>query len=139
MDKGMIVSPTGKGIRNDGAGGGFYHAPRGDYLHKGIDFLCTPGQDIVCPIGDAQVIRHAYPYADLSYGGLLLQNAFFEILLFYFSPSEAIFDQTISRGGIIGIAQDISKRYNSSKMHPHIHLEIKSVDPALFMQTNKEE
>ena len=132
--KGMIISPTGDGIRNDAAGAGHYHASRGNRLHQGIDFLCTPGQQIVCPINNAEVARRAYPYSDLSYDGVLLKNDRFEILLFYFVPSETIFDKTLFQGDVIGIAQDITKRYGSEEMLPHIHLQIDSADPALFLK-----
>jgi hypothetical protein len=128
---GMIISPTGKGIRNDGAGSGLYHASRGDRLHQGVDFLCEPGQNVVCPINNAKVVRHAYPYSDLSYGGLLLRNYWFEILLFYLTPRDDIFERVWFQGEVLGTAQDITARYGGD-MLPHIHLQIDSCDPLLF-------
>lgn len=137
MIEGLIISPTGHGVRSDAAGDGHYHAKRGERLHQGVDYICTPGQTIICPINSARVERMAYPYADKSYGGVLLSNNRMELLLFYFEPDEQIFGRTLFKGNAIGIAQDITKRYSDSKMTPHIHLQIDSVDPLLFMNLNQ--
>jgi len=128
-----LISPTGKPIRNDAAGYGHYHASRGNRLHQGMDFLCAPGQEIYCPIQKARLVRTAYPYADQEYGGVLLQNPYFEIFLFYFLPTDRIHDNPLNQGDVIGVAQDITQRYNHPKMQPHIHLEIKSADPRMFI------
>lgn len=128
----LIISPTGLGIRSDSAGHGAYLASRGNRLHQGLDFLCKPGQRIYCPIDEAAKVRTARPYDDLSYDGVLLRNPFFEIFLFYFSPSDTINNKSLSQGCVIGTAQDITKRYDLPAMQPHIHLEIKSADPNLF-------
>jgi hypothetical protein len=99
-----------------------------------MDFLCCPGQDIVCPIDSAEVVRMAYPYPDKTYGGVLLRNSRFEVMLFYFTPSDHIFNKTLSKGDIIGVAQDITQRYDNRHMQPHIHLQIDSADPAMFLK-----
>ncbi len=56
-DELKITSPTGLGIRNDPAGSGHYGAPRGRRKHNGLDFLCVPGQTVVCPIAAAKVVK----------------------------------------------------------------------------------
>ncbi len=128
-----IISPTGKGIRSDKAGDGSYGASRGNRIHQGVDFICTPGQDVVCPIDNALFVRVAYPYADISYDGCLLRNEFMEVMMFYVEPIEGIVGKTLRQGDKIGVAQNIADRY-SDNMTPHIHLDIRSTDPLLFME-----
>lgn len=137
MADGLIESPTGKGIRSDSQGDGRYFASRGTRRHRGLDFICNPGQVVTCPIDNAKAVRTAYPYADTrEYSGVLLRNSQFEILIFYMDVRQSIFGKTLAQGDIIGTAQDITRRY-SNKMTPHIHLQIKSVDPELLMGKTK--
>lgn len=132
--KGLLISPTGKGIRNDRAGLGHYHAARGLRLHKGMDFLCDPGQNVICPLASAEVIRLAYPYPDQGYEGLLIRSPSLTIKIFYLIPADDILHKILSQGDLIGTAQDITKRYNDHRMLPHIHMQIESANPALFLE-----
>lgn len=131
--KGLIASPTGKGVRVDAAGDGHYHAPRGGRDHKGLDLVCKPGQEIVCPIDNACFVRTADPYGDGEYGGLVLKNDLMEVKMFYLEVLEKIKNRKLHQGTVIGIAQDVTERYLSSAMTPHIHMEISSIDPLIFM------
>lgn len=132
--RGMIESPTKRGIRSDAAGDGHYHASRGDRLHQGLDFICEPGQKVYCPIDNASFIRLARPYADDDrYSGIAVKNSHMEILLFYLSPFDDLAGKTLFQNTVIGHAQDITKKYNNPAMTPHIHIQIDSVDPMLFM------
>ncbi|MBK8398068.1 MAG: hypothetical protein IPL26_22865 [Leptospiraceae bacterium] len=46
-----------------------------------------------------------------------------------------VIGKKVSRGQQIGIAQDISKLYNTGKrMLAHIHLQIESIDPMILIQ-----
>lgn len=138
--KGMIISPTGKGIRHDPAGRGDYLAPRGSDIHRSLDFVCTPGQQVVCPINRCQAVRCADPFGDREYSGVLLRSNRIEILLFYLCIHEEVFGKTLFQGDIIGLAQDITKRYIDgpedidNKMQPHIHLQVDSIDPELLLK-----
>lgn len=144
----MMISPTGKGLRSDIAGDGAFRSKRGSKLHRGMDFLCDPGQDVVSPISGI-AIRLARPYADDSiYSGIVLGNSMIQVKMFYLVPKAKILGTRVSRGDIIGIAQDISAKYGKhSGMLPHIHVEVRLapglallssgdilVDPELFMQ-----
>lgn len=132
--EGMIESPTRRGVRVDGAGSGYYHAPRGSRLHQGLDFICEPGQRIYSPLHNAEFLRYADPYGDGEYGGLLIRNGDMEVLLFYLSVDPEITHQKLYHSTVIGTAQDISLRYpDSPDMIPHVHLQIDSVDPLLFI------
>jgi len=129
----LIINPTGKAIRSDDAGSGDYGAPRGSRIHKGIDFICTPGQKVYCPINNAFIVRKAYPYRDMSYNGLLIKNELMEVMMFYLLPTEDIIGTVLGQNDVLGVAEDVSARY-VTPMIPHIHLEIVSIDPKLFMQ-----
>ena len=132
----LLISPTGKGIRKqDDFGSGTYLAKRGNDFHYAIDFICVPNQDILSPI-TGKIIRVAYPYAnDKNYSGLVIENLDLRIKLFYLKPLIETLKKNIKQGEKIGIAQDISKKYNKGKqkMIPHIHLEIERINPEVLM------
>lgn len=130
----LLISPTGMGIRRDHKGCGLYNASRGRRRHRGLDFLCRPGQDIISPIQDAHIVRVANPYSHSSLSGLVIENSYCEIRLFYLLPGERLLDQTVNIGDVIGTAQDITERYPDGGMLPHIHLDITRIDPHLFLR-----
>ena len=121
----QLISPTGKSLRiMDHFGSGLYNAPRGNLKHNGIDFLCDPGQIILAPVDGVK-----------NYSGVYLENESLSLKMFYFTPDKKIIGKKVSRGQRIGIAQDISKLYNTGvkKMLPHIHLQIETIDPTLLL------
>ena len=126
-----MISPTGSCVRGlDKHGEGKYGAGRGNHLHKGADFICVPGQNIVSPIKGI-IIREAKPYAKSDYSGLLIRGSDIEIKMFYLEINLKLIGSSIMIGDFVGIAQDISKKYPG--MTPHIHLEIVSINPELFI------
>ena len=128
----ILQSPTGYGVRGyDAWGGGEYGARRGADIHKGVDFICIPGQFVVAPIS-GKVVRIAKPYADWDFSGILMQSAEMELKLFYFNPYEGLVDAYVKRGAEIGVAQDIRLKYDN-RMTPHLHLQIDSIDPILLI------
>ena len=134
----VLISPTGFGIRNDPQGEGHYGASRGSHKHKGIDFLCCQGQDVVCPIEWGIITRKAYPYAnDKKYEGLVIENDLISIKLFYCIVFKDFIGKKVQRGEHIAMAQNIANKYSpypdGEEMKPHIHLEINKCDPDLFM------
>jgi len=131
-----LINPTGKGIRSDSAGDGHWQARRGSRLHKGIDLLCTPGQDIVAPI-KGFIIRVAFPYADdISWKGIVIAGDWCRIKMYYLEPFVGI-GKEVYCGESIGKAQNISLRYGGD-MRPHIHLEFEEIipNPELFMEVS---
>jgi hypothetical protein len=132
----QITSPTGQGIRSDPAGDGHYGAKRGRRQHNGLDFLCDPGQTVTCPIEAGRVVRVAYPYETQKYAGLLIKNKHLAIKIFYLDPWPGIIGTTVMRGDPIGIAQDITARYNG-QMRAHIHLAVLSFNPEILLKKEK--
>lgn len=127
-----MINPTGGKIRCDTEGQGYYGASRGNRKHKGIDFECVVGQPVLSPIA-GKIVRVAYPYSDTKeYSGVLIENGSVAIKIFYFTPFKKKIGCYVRASEKIGTAQDISKRY-SNKMKPHLHLQIESIDPMLFM------
>ena len=128
----LIQSPTGYGVRGyDAWGGGEYGARRTHGRHKGVDFKCVPGQFVRAPIS-GEVVRIARPYADWDFSGILIQSAEMELKLFYFRPYDGLVGAYVEMGDEIGIAQDIRLKYDN-RMTPHVHLQIDSIDPTLFI------
>ena len=129
--KQQMISCTGKSIRgSDSWGSGCYGSSRGSRTHLGSDFECKPGQHVVMPI-TGTVIRVAHPYLNGDYSGLLISNDQITLKMFYFTPELKYIGQTLPKGHFIGIAQDISKRYEG--MIPHIHVQVESIDPGLLL------
>lgn len=127
-----MISPTGMGVRTwDDFGSGYFGTGRGDRKHAGVDFICIPGQTVVAPYS-GKIVRIAYPYADKSYGGLVLDDGRLRVKMFYLAPILEFVGTWVTEGDPIGKAQDISKKHGSG-MTPHIHLEIEAVDPLLFL------
>jgi len=133
-----MISPTGKGLRQpDDFGAGHYGAPRGDSIHRGVDFACEPGQDVVSP-ASLDVLRASYPYSDdPRWHGLLLRHPYYDLYIWYIEPLWELIGSRVRQGQIIGVAQDISEKYNTDtkKMNPHVHLQMKSVDFTKFLMT----
>ena len=130
-----MISPTGLGIRGqDKWGNGRYGAPRGDKPHKGSDFICVPGQEIVSPINGVFVrikIPYAEPVKGVFFSGVLLRGNGYDVTMFYLEPLKAKVRMPVKKGEVIGIAQDLRIKYD--EITPHIHLEFSSINPELFI------
>ncbi len=135
----LVVLPDGYSVRPpDGyatQGGGFMasrlHGGAPD-VHLGTDLLVKPGDPVLAMVR-GRAIRPKLPYPDdLSWKGLLIRlpNGG-ELTLFYMVPLVEI----VSRGEyvepntIVGIAQDISRRYPADKDHAtsaadHVHAQL---------------
>ena len=117
-----FISPTGLGIRVDADGDGHFGAKRGERKHRGVDFLCLPGQIIWSPI-EGMAMRHAHPYADQEYDGLLISGDGMQVMVLYFKPNEELIGTYIQQHQGIGIAEDVTKRYPKAvHMQPHVHV-----------------
>ena len=102
--------------------------------HKGLYFEVNLkiSKDVTCPIDEGIITRENYPYPDLSYNGLTIRNKDIEIVMFYCKVLPGLVRQHVFRGQVIAEAEDISKRHGKG-MKNHIHLEIKSINPELFL------
>ena len=136
----IMISPTGSNtIREDKLGSGKHGASRGKRKHKGVDFVCRPGQRCVAPIS-GRVVRTAKPYSDDdNYSGMVIEGENLTVKLFYVSPAFGIVGDFVLQGDYIGDAQDISAKYeplvspNLRLMIPHVHLEITNMNPNIFI------
>ncbi|EAL67009.1 hypothetical protein DDB_G0280935 [Dictyostelium discoideum AX4] len=142
----LLVSPTGKGIRNDRGGQGHYGASRGGRKHMGIDFSSIVGQDIVAPISGKVVnfkgARTKYPMLQLYPSKKFTEFDYLQML--YVHPPVGInmgASYQVSVGDTIGIAANLQELGYSVEVTPHIHLELKknvpgkdpiSIDPTKF-------
>jgi len=135
MKNGIIISPTGLGLRSDPAGSGEFGARRGPRTHNGFDWRCVVApepQRIRAPHAGV-LARMSYPYADdLVYQGVLLVGKRVWSKLWYFRPTPTLIGSLVSQGEDIGVAQDVTKKYPGTKMQPHIHHRIVRCDPTLL-------
>lgn len=132
-----LCNPTGKGIRKDKGGMGYYRAVRDKngrkVFHKGLDLSCDVGQPVRSPITGI-FTRIAFPYEENDfYQGLLIEGRNAEIKLFYVKPSIPI-GIAVRQGDVIGHAQDVGLRYPSQGVTPHVHVEISNLNPELFLK-----
>ena len=138
-----MISPTGLGIRNDQAGFGYFNAPRRNKKHKGTDFLCNPGVEVVFPFEVGKILDLSWPYRERDLGGVYGQGlergklVFFK--MWYFQPRDDILQINLSQGETIGVAQDVTVRYPGQEMQPHVHFQIVGIDPEILLEENYHE
>jgi len=110
---------------DDEHGSGFWHAPRGNRLHNGVDFSCYPGTQILAPVSGVMT-KEGYPYADdLDYRYVEITTPGGDChRVFYISPVSN--DDVVAGQTIIGYAQDLTTRYPG--ITNHVHYEIKRGD-----------
>ena len=125
----LILNPTGKPIRNDAGGSGFYGSPRGNRKHRGIDFSGTHGQRAVAPI-TGSIKRLGYAYADSkTYRVIVIEGHYCTVKIMYVNPSVKE-GEFVRQGQVIGFVQNVQARY--SDCENHVHLEISDVDPLIL-------
>jgi len=121
-----IIDPTGQGLREyDPWGAGWFGAERpGGRTHTGMDFKCTPGQVVRCPVLEGVMVGTLRPYDDDdTLLGLLLRSTQFDIKMFYVDPLPELIGNKVIATQPVGTAQDITRRYDI-RMVPHVHLEV---------------
>ena len=118
-----LLSPTGQGIRNDSEGSGEYGAPRGTRLHNGLDFICAPGQEVIAPF-NMKIKRVANPKAHSPMSGIEWIYGKSSGKMFYFKPDPQLIGKSVSKGDVIGIAQNVAMDYGLPNMIPHVHFQI---------------
>lgn len=118
-----MINPTGKGVRSDPQGDGHFTAPRGWRCHTGVDFVCTPGQQVYAPItGHAR--RLVRPYSnDDRFSGLEITSDLFIVHVLYIEPFRGLLGKGVKAGDVIGHAQNIVEKYGGS-MCPHVHVNV---------------
>jgi hypothetical protein len=120
-----MISPTGKGVRNDSEGSGEYGAPRSNRVHNGIDYLCDAGQTIVAPF-DLTIKRISVPKINSPMSGIEWVSGKSSGKMFYFKPYLHLIGRLVKAGEGIGVAQSVSKDYGLPRMQDHIHFQIDS-------------
>lgn len=140
----MICNPTGGPVRVDAGGDGHYGARRSKtgsngniirYAHKGTDFSGTPGQPVKAPIGGI-LRRKAKPYSSGEYSGCLIVGRKGVCKMFYFLPNPDLIGQPVSTGDVIGVMQDISKKY--ANVTPHVHVQFDEFNPEFLLDVIEE-
>jgi hypothetical protein len=97
--------------------------------------LCKPGQIVVAPIS-GKYVRPVRPYADdYELTGMMIKGNHVMVKLLYVEPSIDV-GNVVAEGQAIGIAQDVTKRYDPEKMKPHVHMTV-YVDPNHIMEILK--
>jgi murein DD-endopeptidase MepM/ murein hydrolase activator NlpD len=121
-----VIAAKLKKRGTDDFGSGEYGAPRGHRTHRGIDYSCHPGTEILSPV-EGKVTKHGYPYSnDLTYRYVeVTDNAGRAHRIFYLVPCVGVGD-SVDRSTVVGVAQDIAARYDTEdkKMNNHIHYEV---------------
>ena len=131
-----MISPTGRGVRNDSKGRGHYGASRGNRIHKGTDFESVEGQVVVAPF-DMRIVRLANPYANSYLAGIAFKTETSEGKIFYFNPDNTLIGKEVKQGDTIGIAQSLKPKYGP-KIIDHVHFQFDSFDPMVIVQLAQE-
>jgi hypothetical protein len=120
-------------VRNDKWGMGDFGARRagGSKFHDGVDLIVVPGQPVFSMI-DGTVEKYEQPYAtDSRWGGIQIANDQLRVEIWYISPHRDLVGKEVKAGEVVGMAQDISQRYNDPEkiqrlgnMTPHVHIRV---------------
>ena len=128
--KAILATKLRKRI-SDRWGSGHFGAPRGNHTHNGIDYQCPAGRSVLSPC-DGEVTKLGYPYGDdLSFRYIQITDSKgFDHRIFYVSPGQEM-GAKIKEGQVIGISQDLTKRY--PEITEHLHYEVRKngeyIDP----------
>lgn len=117
-------NPTGQGVRSDSGGDGKFGAPRGERPHFGTDFLCDPGQGVVA-VTDMQyrrLVERVY-VDDTTYRGMEFETPYGHLITYFYVDSSINHLEQVKAGQLVGLAQDISKKYGGG-MKPHVHVQV---------------
>lgn len=126
----------------DDYGSGEYGARRGDRKHNGIDFACAPGS-ICLALRPGTVTKHGWVYADdPAWRYIEIQDQYGNRCRYFYVQPGAEIGKQVDRGSMIGIVQDIRKRYPRTDDKPrgieaHVHVEV--MDEARSRYLNPEE
>jgi hypothetical protein len=111
----------------DKFGSGNFGASRdgGTRSHNGLDIETSHGEPVYSPIS-GKIKRKKYPYGDdLSYEGCIISGADewedYEVTIFYVKM-ELNANDIVLPGKRIGVAQDLTKRFEG--ITNHIHIEV---------------
>ena len=108
-------------VRNDREGQGHYKAPRGNRLHKGVDIVSKPNENVYAPIGG--IIRNGIVSSIHRERKLVaISRGNEEVKLMYVSGNLPNGTE-VKKGDIIGVAQDTRALYNLPRMLSHVHVE----------------
>jgi murein DD-endopeptidase MepM/ murein hydrolase activator NlpD len=139
-----FINPTGGQPRgHDAFGNGQFGASRdgGDRHHEGVDYVDTPGQDIVAPIsGYVTKIGYAYDNnRDLKFVEITNPALGYTSRALYVAPTVQE-GQTVQLGEVIGKAESLQSRY--AGITNHVHLEVmrqgRRVDSATLISFHTE-
>jgi hypothetical protein len=111
-------------------GDGHYGAPRGDRKHRGVDYICRPGDYVYAPC-DGIITRHGFPYSGDETFRLIEITDYrgWKHVLMYVTPILSARHSVKKEQTIIGTAQDVSTKYQRGRiMHPHIHYQIEDLN-----------
>lgn len=115
---------------SDGFGAGHFGAPRGSRTHKGVDLLASSGEAIESPV-TGTVTKLGYSYGDdLSYRYVQITAGGYDFRVFYVDPSVRVGQEVIA-DTVIGLAQDLGRRYPGIPNHVHFEIKIDGeyIDP----------
>ena len=110
----------------DTQGAGWFHAPRGNRLHNGVDLVCEARESIHCFVPGV-VTKIGYPYSPdvhptkghLRYIEITTDGNKFRY--FYVKP-KVVVGQIIGLNQNIGISQDLTKIYPGITQHFHFEV-----------------
>ena len=121
----LFSSPTPSGqIRlNDEHGDGRFGTPRGSRRHPGIDYKAEPGDLIRAPFSGT-ITHVGYPYDDdLRFRYVDVSANMFMARMMYVEPIPEK-GSVVVKGGLVGRAQDLTKRYPGIVNHIHLGIRL---------------
>lgn len=126
--KTMTINAPERGT--DKWGRGDYMAPRGFRKHKGVDFACYPGSEIIS-LTVGHVSKLGYPYApsddkkgDLRYVEVTDRQG--RMARYFYVDPRVVMGQPIKQGDVLGVSQTLQNIYPG--ITDHVHFEVKTAN-----------
>ena len=107
----------------DNYGDGCYGASRGEHTHAGEDFAVLSGSEVEL-LESGTVTKLGYCYGDdLSYRYVQVSHGNGYVSRYLYVAPGVDLRQRVEAGNVIGVVQDLDKRYPG--ITPHIHFEVR--------------
>ena len=122
----------------DKFGSGAFGADRGDHQHEGVDIIVKKYDKIFSPFLGT-ISKFGYPYSgNFKFRYIEITGEEYVARIMYSDLDPAFKEGSfVPKNQFIGVAQDISEKYNG--ITPHIHFELRNLkgkllDPTKFLK-----
>ena len=122
---------------SDDFGSGALGSPRGSRPHLGVDYIVTPGQNVIAPFSFTITgISIPYTWTNLYTGFKGKTSEGYDVRIWYLIPNLSLIGKDVFKGEIIGEAQSLQNDYPGITDHIHVQVSMPGEFPSLGVVWN---